>query len=134
MTAADVVRRSRESIELDVVAALDRVVDPCSQSWQRPLSIVDLGLIRRVTVDTRCTARIDISLTTPFCLAITVIMQAIEQRVGEVPEITDVDVHVDPTVVWSIDLMTQEGRERLLAHRRGDTRQRTTGCATPQAI
>ena len=78
--------------------------------------------------------RIDISLTTPFCLAITVIMQAIEQRVGEVPEITDVDVHVDPTVVWSIDLMTQEGRERLLAHRRGDTRQRTTGCATPQAI
>jgi metal-sulfur cluster biosynthetic enzyme len=106
--------------EEDVMSALDLVVDPCSQSWQRPLSIVDLGLVRRVTVDTRGTARVEISLTTPFCLAITVIMQAIEQRVGEVAGVNEVEVTIDPRVVWTIELMTDEGRERLLAHRRRD--------------
>ncbi len=107
--------------ERDVLAALDLVVEPCSQSWQRPLSIVDLGLVRRVSVDTRGTARIDISLTTPFCLAVTVIMQAIEQRVGDVPGVHAVEVYINPTVVWTIDLMTDEGRKRLLAHRRRDS-------------
>jgi metal-sulfur cluster biosynthetic enzyme len=109
-----------EGLEGAVFAALDRVIDPCSNSWQRPLSIVDLGLVRRISVDTRQVARIEISLTTAFCLAISVIMQAIEERVGAVPGITDVEVSVDPTVVWSMDLMTEEGRERLLAHRRRD--------------
>jgi metal-sulfur cluster biosynthetic enzyme len=122
---------SHEAIEADVLAALDRVVDPCSQSWQRPLSIVDLGLVRRISVDTRHTARIEISLTTPFCLAVTIIMQAIEQRVGEVPGIDNVEVNVDPTVVWSLELMTDEGRERLLAHRRRDSRGATTTVALP---
>jgi metal-sulfur cluster biosynthetic enzyme len=125
---------TKTATERAVLAALDRVVDPCSQSWQRPLSIVDLGLIRRISIDPRGTARVDISLTTPFCLAVTIIMQAIEQRVGEVPGVRAVEVVVDPTVVWSIDLMTEDGRERLLAHRRRDAVQSVAQPAAPVSL
>jgi metal-sulfur cluster biosynthetic enzyme len=116
--------------ESDVLAALHRVIDPCSQSWQRPLSIVELGLVRRIDVAQPTSVRVDISLTTPFCMALPVIVQAIEQRVGEVPGVTGVDVRVDPVVVWTIDLMTDEGRERLLAHRRRDAGTLAAAAAT----
>ncbi|GGY05569.1 metal-sulfur cluster assembly factor [Streptomyces hiroshimensis] len=102
-----------------VTEALAGVYDPCSQSWQRPLSLVDLGLVRGVeTSGARATVRI--SLTAPFCMAVPVILQSIERRVGEVPGVAEVKVEIDGGTIWTPELMTARGRELLAAARAGD--------------
>lgn len=100
----------------EVRAALDTVYDPCSQAWQRPLSLVDLGLVRDVTaVDGRVTVRI--GLTVPFCVAVATIMQSVERRLSELDGVRAVEVTIDQDAPWSPDLMTERGRA-LLASRR----------------
>jgi metal-sulfur cluster biosynthetic enzyme len=107
---------------LETVAwsALQRVYDPCSQAWGRPLSIVDLGLVRAVEPRPDGSVRVLVSLTVPFCMAVATIMRAVECRVGEVPGVESVDVEIDQDTPWSPDLMTESGR-RFLAERRGET-------------
>lgn len=105
--------------ESEIMTALSGVYDPCSQSWQRPLSVVDLGLVRGTEVDDNGRATVRLSLTSPFCMALATIMQSVERRVGELPGVTSVAVEVDPSL-WTPDLMSPEGRT-LLAEYRGPT-------------
>jgi metal-sulfur cluster biosynthetic enzyme len=101
-------------------AALGEVFDPCSQAWQRPLSVRDLGLIRGVTIDREGHVTVRVSLTAPFCTALAVVMQSVEVRVGQVPGVTGVTVEIDAETPWSPALMTSEGRARLAARRVAD--------------
>jgi metal-sulfur cluster biosynthetic enzyme len=101
-------------------AALGEVYDPCSQSWNRPLSLLDLGLVREVAAGEDGTAQVRISLTAPFCMAVVTIMQAVEQRLGEVPGVTGVHVDIDATTAWSPELMTTPARRALDERRRSD--------------
>jgi metal-sulfur cluster biosynthetic enzyme len=104
-----------------VRAALDDVYDPCSQAWQRPLSLVDLGLVREVDVDDSGHVTVRVSLTVPFCVAVATIMQAVERRVSELPGVATVLVDIDQDTPWSPELMTDEGR-RVLERRRSADR------------
>ncbi|MCQ4209144.1 metal-sulfur cluster assembly factor [Streptomyces longispororuber] len=104
-----------------VHTALQDVYDPCSQSWQRPMSLVDLGLIRAVSLAPDGRATVRISLTAPFCMAVPTIMQSIEQKVGAVDGVSDVTVELDGGTLWRPELMTDKGRE-LLADARADDR------------
>nr|ANY57972.1 MtcJ 4'-phosphopantetheinyl transferase [uncultured bacterium] len=81
--------------------ALADVYDPCSQAWQRPLSLPDLGLVRDVAADSDGRVTVRISLTVPFCMAVHTIMQAVEARVGAVPGVTAVDVRIDTDTPWT---------------------------------
>jgi metal-sulfur cluster biosynthetic enzyme len=105
-----------------VHTALQDVYDPCSQSWQRPMSLVDLGLIRQVTVAPGGHATVRISLTAPFCMAVPTIMQSIEQKVGAVEGVSGVTVELDGGTLWRPELMTDKGRELLSAARAEDRR------------
>ena len=97
--------------------ALGEVYDPCSQAWNRPLSVRDLGLVRQVTVADGGRVTVRLSLTAPFCTALAVLMKAVEVRVGAVPGVAAVTVDVDAETPWSPALMTDTGRATL-AHRR----------------
>lgn len=103
-----------------VWSALRQVYDPCSQAWRRPLSVVDLGLVRELAVDGDGTVRVRIGLTVPYCLAVATIMRAVEHRVGEIGGVTGVRVEIDQDAQWSPDLMTAYGRDLLAAHRAAD--------------
>ncbi|GGL05753.1 metal-sulfur cluster assembly factor [Streptomyces flaveus] len=105
-----------------VRTALGEVYDPCSQSWQRPMSLVDLGLVREVTVGDDGRATVRISLTAPFCMAVPVIMQSVEAKVGAVEGVTGVTVELDGATLWSPDLMTDKGRDLLSTARTEDRR------------
>ncbi|WP_367045414.1 metal-sulfur cluster assembly factor [Streptomyces sp. Je 1-332] len=111
-----------DGLDRQVAEALQEVYDPCSQSWQRPMSLVDLGLVRAVEVDDTGRALVRISLTAPFCMAVPVITRSIERKVGEVPGITGVRVELDGATLWRPELMTDRGRELLAAAREGDRR------------
>ncbi|MEV6947384.1 metal-sulfur cluster assembly factor [Streptomyces sp. NPDC051172] len=105
-----------------VHTALHEVYDPCSQSWQRPMSLVDLGLVREVAVADDGRATVRISLTAPFCMAVPTIMQSVEQKVGAVEGVTAVTVELDGGTPWRPELMTDEGRALLAAARTEDRR------------
>lgn len=118
-------RRTEDDNTTDVTvaavqAALNEVYDPCSQAWQRPLSLRDLGLVRAITVERPGRVTVRVSLTAPFCMAVATIMQAVEIRVGAVPGVTDVTVHIDAETPWSPALMSEAGRARLSARRAAD--------------
>ncbi|MGC4897167.1 metal-sulfur cluster assembly factor [Micromonospora sp. DT31] len=103
-------------------AALHEVYDPCSQAWQRPLSLPDLGLVRDVSADDTGRVTVRVSLTVPFCMAVHTIMQAVETRVGAVPGVTAVDVQIDTVTPWSPAAMSPGGRDRLEARRAAELR------------
>ncbi|MEV5609114.1 iron-sulfur cluster assembly protein [Streptomyces sp. NPDC052225] len=105
--------------------ALTHAYDPCSQSWQRPLSLIDLGLIRHITVTPHGHATIRISLTAPFCMAVPTIMQTIEHKTRTIHGITHVTTEIDGTTPWHPDLMTPHGRQ-LLTHARTQNHPTTT--------
>jgi metal-sulfur cluster biosynthetic enzyme len=117
---ADAIPPGEAALDTALVGALRRVYDPCSQAWSRPMSIYDLGLVRAASIDEGGLAHITISLTAPFCMAIATIMQATEQRVGELDGVTGVDVQIDTITPWSAELMTEQGRQWLAQRRRAD--------------
>lgn len=102
--------------------ALADVYDPCSQAWQRPLSLPDLGLVREVAADADGRVTVRISLTVPFCMAVHTIMQAVETRVAAVPGVTAVDVRIDTVTPWSPDAMSAAGRAGLDGRRAAELR------------
>ncbi|SDL42904.1 metal-sulfur cluster assembly factor [Streptomyces indicus] len=111
-------------------AALQDTYDPCSQSWQRPMSLIDLGLIRQVTLTPDGHATVRISLTAPFCMALPTIMQAIEHKVGHIEGIHHVTVTLDTTTPWHPGLMTPQGHHLLTTAR---TQTQHTPPPTPPA-
>jgi metal-sulfur cluster biosynthetic enzyme len=102
--------------------SLRDVYDPCSQAWQRPLSLPDLGLVREVAADAAGRVTVRISLTVPFCMAVHTLMQAVETRVGAVPGVTAVDVQIDTETPWSPAAMSDAGRAGLQARRAAELR------------
>ncbi|AXL92975.1 hypothetical protein C4J65_35455 [Streptomyces sp. CB09001] len=113
-----------------VHTALQNVYDPCSQSWQRPMSLPDLGLIRQVSLTPDGHATVRISLTAPFCMAVPTIMQSIEHKVRAIHGITNITVELDATTPWHPELMTDQGRKQL-THARTHDRQTPPPTPTP---
>lgn len=93
-------------------AALANAYDPCSQAWGRPMSLLDLGLVREVTA-TAGVVTVRIGLTVPYCMAVATIMQAVEARVSQLDGVVGVNVEIDQHAVWSPELMTEPARQRL---------------------
>jgi metal-sulfur cluster biosynthetic enzyme len=99
--AADVAPAvDREAVE----AALERVQDPCSLSMNHPMDIVTMGLIENIEIHG---GRVEITmiLTDPNCFFFTTMEKYITDVVTEVPGVTEVDVDISGTTLWSEDLV-----------------------------
>ncbi len=91
-----------------VWAALDEIPDP-----EIPVvSLVDLGVIRRVSVDGGA-VRIELTPTFLGCPAVDAMCRALERAVVGLGATADVAVVTDDS--WSTDRITPKGRERLRA-------------------
>jgi metal-sulfur cluster biosynthetic enzyme len=102
-----------------VEMAMRAVYDPCSVAARAPLDIFEMGLVRSWDVADDGTVAVTISPTAPSCVLIGSIIQGVEQRVGDVPGVTGVVVHVESETFWTEELMSEQGREKLhLAHER----------------
>jgi ring-1,2-phenylacetyl-CoA epoxidase subunit PaaD len=92
----------------DVWTALAEIPDP-----EIPVvSLVDLGVIRDVTVDDD-NVRIEFTPTFLGCPALEVMRDAMAERVRELGAEPEVDVILDDS--WSTDKITPAGREKLRA-------------------
>jgi metal-sulfur cluster biosynthetic enzyme len=92
----------------DVRAALAEVQDP-----ELPVGIVDLGLVRSVTVDGGA-VRVGITFTSIACPCTDVLSDDIRARLRQLDGVTEVEVE-EVFEPWSRDDLTEEGRLALLA-------------------
>lgn len=95
--------------EAQVWEALGRITDP-----EMPVSLVDMGMVYRVSVDGG-TAAIDLSFTSIGCPAMDMILADVREGVGGVPGIEDVRVEVVWSPPWTKERLTPKGRTLLSA-------------------
>ena len=107
----------------DVYAAVSEVIDPCSDAMGRPLSLVEMNLVRRLEISGKAIV-VGITLTEPTCLYTFTIAEqvtaTIQARCGE-----DLDVRVEldsdlPNGVWTEAQLSGVAAARLRALRDAD--------------
>jgi metal-sulfur cluster biosynthetic enzyme len=106
-----------EPVEDAIRAALDEVIDPCSEANGTDLSVVEMGLVDRVAVDDG-SAVVRLRLTSPHCTMLPYFEEEIERRVGALTGVDSVTVEADDGLQWGPELMSDEARERRAARRR----------------
>jgi ring-1,2-phenylacetyl-CoA epoxidase subunit PaaD len=97
-----------------IMGVLRGISDP-----EMPVSIVDLGLIEDVRIDTTATTAtvaIDIVPTYVGCPALEMIAGEITDKVGNLAGVGNVDVRFIYDPPWSVDRITEDGRASLREH------------------
>jgi|ERR1700679_493348 metal-sulfur cluster biosynthetic enzyme len=105
------------AIEDRVMSTLEEVVDPCSVTAGAPLSVVDMGLISDLVVDTDGNVSLSMRATSAMCTMIAGIMKDAEQRLARVEGVTTVQVTLHGGGIWTEADMTEKGRRTLAARR-----------------
>lgn len=90
-----------------VTEALKEVYDP-----ELHYNIVDLGLVYDVEVKDGA-IHILMTLTTPACPIGPMVIEQIQENVGLLPGVKDVDVEITFDPLWSPDMMSEEARADL---------------------
>ncbi len=93
-----------------VIRALDNCYDPCCRD--RKISVVDMGLIESIDIRGR-KVRIEMVLTTGWCPFASRLLEMIEEEVGGLAKVDNLEVEVvwDPT--WTPERMSGSAREKL---------------------
>lgn len=94
-------------LEREVWAALYEVEDP-----EMPVSVVDLGLVYGLDIDDG-KADIEMTLTYSGCPAREIILGEVEDAAESVDGINEAEVHLVWSPDWSMDLVTEQGKESL---------------------
>ena len=102
-------------LELRVWEQLDEVLDPCSTFTEKPQSIVDLGLVDGVSIESG-DVTVDLLPTNQLCMYIPHISEDIKNRVEDVPEVDSITVETVADKVWTQDRMTDEAYEEREAY------------------
>ncbi|HEU4760268.1 MAG TPA: metal-sulfur cluster assembly factor [Dehalococcoidia bacterium] len=90
-----------------VLEALKEVYDP-----ELHYNIVDLGLVYDVEVNDGG-VRVVMTLTTPACPIGPMIIEQIQENLGLLPGVNDVDVEITFDPPWYPDMMSDEARADL---------------------
>jgi metal-sulfur cluster biosynthetic enzyme len=110
---AEAMTCAQSSVKEQVMAVLHEIVDPCSLATSHPLSIVDLGLIRKVDVDGG-EVRVVMGTTGPGCLYYPDLASSIHRTIESLPGVSQADVELDTTFVWGPEAMAPDARQRRL--------------------
>ena len=97
-----------------IMDVLREIPDP-----EMPISIVELGLIEDIRVESNgeaASVSIDILPTFVGCPALPMIENEIRTKVGAVEGVGDVSVQFIYDPLWSVDRISDEGRQSLAAH------------------
>jgi FeS assembly SUF system protein len=89
----------------DIVAALKTVYDP-----EIPADIYELGLVYRVDIEDDRTVKIDMTLTAPGCPVAGEMPGWVQNAVGAVEGVSDVEVNMVFDPPWTPDRMSEEAK------------------------
>ncbi len=90
-----------------IMESLARVCDP-----ELGLSVVELGLVHRVTVDSNSDVMVVLSLTTPGCPFADQIGQQVLKAVQYIPGARHIVVKLDPMIPWDPSRVSDRAREK----------------------
>ena len=95
----------------EIVGALHRCYDPCCRD--RKISVVDMGLVESIAVRGQV-VKIELVLTTGWCPFASRLLGMVEDEVGKLPAVDEVEVNVvwDPTCSTP-QRMSEGAREKL---------------------
>jgi metal-sulfur cluster biosynthetic enzyme len=99
--------RDATGVAADVWAALREVEDP-----EMPVSVVDLGLIYEVTVESGH-AVVEMTLTYSGCPARDMLMNDVRCAAMTAAGVENAEVKLRYSPTWNVDMVTPEGREAL---------------------
>ena len=95
-----------------VLEVLETCYDPCCK--ERSVSVVELGLIQDVKVaENGHDVRIELLLTSGWCPFSTHLLQIIDQHVGAIEGVGEVDTEIVWNTVWTPERMPASAREKL---------------------
>jgi metal-sulfur cluster biosynthetic enzyme len=100
-----------------IEAALDRVVDPCSQALGEPLGLREMGLTSAITVDESGAVTVTMRLTSPCCAYGPMMATAAEQEIAALPGVRSASVRIDHGAVWTHAAIAAPAAARLAARR-----------------
>jgi metal-sulfur cluster biosynthetic enzyme len=112
------------SREEEVMARLQGIIDPCSAATNVPLSIVEMGMVEKVDVESGKVV-VAFRMTSPLCHALPYFEMEVERVLAGVPGIDGVKCTFDHGANWRPDDMTG-GAKQKLAERREIVRSRPT--------
>ena len=92
----------------NVIAALRTIFDP-----EIPVNIYDLGLIYDLAIDAEGRVGIRMTLTAPACPVAGTFPSIVEQRLYEVPGVTEVRVDLVWDPPWNLDRLTDDVKLQL---------------------
>jgi metal-sulfur cluster biosynthetic enzyme len=93
-----------------VMEALRTVYDPCCR--EKGLSVVDMGLVRRVDLDGD-QAKVELLLTTGWCPFAANLVGEISERVAALPGMAGSRVEIVWDEPWTTDRLSDEARRQL---------------------
>ena len=91
----------------DGMKILKKVMDP-----EIGISITDLGLIYGVEVDGE-SVRIKMTLTTPHCPLVSLILEEVKQKVGGLKGVKSVEVQLVFDPPWSPEKISKQAKKKL---------------------
>ncbi len=89
----------------DIVSALKTVYDP-----EIPADIYELGLIYKIDIEDDRSVKIDMTLTAPGCPVAGEMPGWVQNAVGTVEGVSDVEVNMTFDPPWSPDRMSEEAQ------------------------
>lgn len=120
-----------QALEGAILDRLAQVGDPCMEAAGLGISVVDLGLVRELSVSA---TRVDLSLglTEPGCAFTHALVVSVEDALAEVVGDRDISVTFSWREPWTEARMTPTGRRTLQqARRRGADLIASSGGALP---
>jgi metal-sulfur cluster biosynthetic enzyme len=91
-----------------VVEALREVYDP-----ELHYNIYDLGLVYDITINNGDSVHLMLTLTTPACPIGPMVTEQIQETLGLIPGVRDVDIEWTFDPAWGPDMMSDEARADL---------------------
>ncbi len=96
---------SNAAIDSQICQVLSRIYDPCSVAAGRPISVIDMGLVRGWTIADG-TLTIRFCVTFAGCTMAPHFTEAAARDLALLPGIGRVDTLIDTDFVWTPDLMS----------------------------
>lgn len=104
-----------EPSPLDVRDRLDEIIDPCSEARGTDISIVEMGLLKKIDIDDGH-VHVELRITSPSCMMVGYFIEQAQERVGTLPGVDEVTLETDAGLSWREDMIADEAQERRHEH------------------
>lgn len=116
---------------------LDEIIDPCSEARGTDISIVEMGLLKKIEVDDGA-VHIELRITSPSCMMVGYFIEQAQEQVGGLPGVEEVTLSTDAGLSWRDEMMADEAKERRRKHQKALSEryheERTTATATVSSV